>query len=324
LAKRSDTLESSLLAIELLRRIPRGRRVTASELHRQLKDAGFDRDLRTIQRQLEVLSEHFDIERDDRCKPYGYRWLDQAQGLAMPNLTAQESLLLGLAEEHLKHLLPANLMQAMDGFFSQARRNLAPEGNAKLERQWRSKVRVVPTSQPRLSAPILAGVFEAASDALYANRWLKLSYRNAGGKLADVMVMPLGLAQQGASLYLICRYEGYSNERSLAMHRIRTAEVSTRSFERPADFDLKKYDDDGRFGLGSGRRIRLSFEVTPDEGLPLIESPLSKDQQVTELAKGGFRITATVVETLVLERWLRGYGKAISNIRRVAVGAKNS
>ena len=69
MAKRSDTLETVLLAVELLRRIPRGRKVTASELHRQLKDAGIDRDLRTIQRQMEMLSEHFEIERDDRSKP---------------------------------------------------------------------------------------------------------------------------------------------------------------------------------------------------------------------------------------------------------------
>ena len=64
MAKRSDTLETVLLAIELLRRIPRGRKVTASELHGQLKDAGIERDLRTIQRQLGMLSEHFEIERD--------------------------------------------------------------------------------------------------------------------------------------------------------------------------------------------------------------------------------------------------------------------
>ena len=110
MAKRPDTLETALLAIELLRRIPRGRKVTASELHDQLKDAGIERELRTIQRQMEMLSEHFEIERDDRSKPYGYRWLDQAKGLALPNLTAQESLLLGLAEEHLKNLLPARCL----------------------------------------------------------------------------------------------------------------------------------------------------------------------------------------------------------------------
>lgn len=174
MAKRSDTLETAILAIELLRRIPRGRKITATELHSQLKDAGIERELRTIQRQLEMLSEHFDIERDDRSKPYGYRWLERAKGLALPNLTAQESLLLGLAEEHLRHLLPARLMSSMDGFFAQARRNLGPDSNATLEREWPKKVRVVATSQPLLPPKIVSGVFETVSDTLYANRWLKL------------------------------------------------------------------------------------------------------------------------------------------------------
>ena len=52
MAKRSDTLETVLLAVELLRRIPRGRKITARELHHQLKDAGIERDLRTIDLQL--------------------------------------------------------------------------------------------------------------------------------------------------------------------------------------------------------------------------------------------------------------------------------
>ena len=98
MAQRPDNLNTALRMLELLRRIPRGRKVTTGELHQQLKGAGFERDLRTIQRQLEILSEHFDIERDERSKPYGYRWLERAQGLAVPRLTPQESLLLLLAQ----------------------------------------------------------------------------------------------------------------------------------------------------------------------------------------------------------------------------------
>ena len=41
--QRPDTFETVLLAVELLRRIPRGRKITAAELHRQLKDAGMER-----------------------------------------------------------------------------------------------------------------------------------------------------------------------------------------------------------------------------------------------------------------------------------------
>ena len=68
MAKRPDTLETLLLALELLRRIPRKNKITARELHEQLQNAGMDRDLRTIQRMLETFSEHFEIERDDRSK----------------------------------------------------------------------------------------------------------------------------------------------------------------------------------------------------------------------------------------------------------------
>ncbi len=71
MSKRPDTKETVLLALELMRRIPRNRKVSAKELHEQLVDTEVGRDLRTIQRQLEMLSEHFDIERDDRSKPYG-------------------------------------------------------------------------------------------------------------------------------------------------------------------------------------------------------------------------------------------------------------
>ncbi len=315
MAKRSDTLETVLLAIELLRRIPRGRKVTASELHKQLKDAGIDRDLRTIQRQLETLSEHFDIERDDRSKPYGYRWLERATALAVPSLTPQESLLLQLAEEHLRNLLPVRLMKSMEGFFIQARRNLGPDSNARLEREWPKKVRVVATSQPLLPPKIAPDVFEAVSDALYCNRWLKLDYRNASGNRNKVEVMPLGLAQQGPRLYLVCRYKGYDNERSLALHRILSAETSTITFKRPKQFDLKKYDDDGRFGFGDGDKIRLTFSIERDAGLHLLETPLSTDQQVVELDGDWLEITATVVDSYMLEWWLNGFGDAIDEVQ---------
>lgn len=148
MTKRPDTLETVLLAIELLRRIPRGRKVTASELHQQLQGAGIERDLRTVQRQLEMLSAHFDIERDERSKPYGYRWTEKARALAVPNLTPQKSLLLLLAEAHLKNLLPARVMKSLQEFFRQARRNLGSKEDARLEREWPEKVCVVATSQP--------------------------------------------------------------------------------------------------------------------------------------------------------------------------------
>lgn len=308
--RRPDTAETVLLALELLKRIPRARKVTASELHEQLPPE-LSRDLRTVQRQLELLTQHFDIERDDTNKPYGYRWKERGQGLSLPTLTEQESLLLALAEEHLRHLLPASLMKSMSGFFQQAHRRLHSPDGSDLGREWLGKVRVVNQTQPLLPPKLVPGVFEIVSQALYTNRWLNLVYRNAERKQSAIRVMPLGLAQQGSRLYLVCRYEHFENERSLALHRIVKADISAEEFCRPKNFKLERYDADGRFGFGEGESIKLTLLIDKGPGQHLLETPLSTDQQV--LDKGNrLQITATVVKTSQLKWWLRGFGKEVT------------
>ena len=213
-------------------------------------------------------------------------------------------------------------MRSMEGFFTQARRNLGDGPNTRLEREWPRKVRVVATSQPLLAPAIASGVLEAVSEALYANHWLDLDYRNAARQRRQARVMPLGLAQQGPRLYLVCRFEGFDNERSLALHRIGKAEVSTLAFERPRGFDLQKYDADGRFGFGEGRRIRLQFCIEHDAGFHLQETPLSKDQQVQDQGDGWLEITATVVDSAMLDWWLRGFGEAVRSVHKTPCSAE--
>lgn len=313
MARKPNNLETVRLALELLRRIPRTHKISASELHRQLLDAGIERDLRTIQRQLDELSQHFDIERDDSSKPYGYRWKDQAQAMSLPGLTPHQSLVLSLAEEHLKPLLPATVLRSMDGFFKQARVNLAPHTAAQPEREWLRKVRVVSTSQPLIPPKLKPGIFEAVSQALYANQWLEVEYVNAAGKKLESRIMPLGLAQQGVRLFLVCRFMGYDNERSLALHRLNKATATGIPFERPSRFDLKSYDDEGRFGVSLGKPIELKITVTKGAGLHLLESPLATDQQVKE-TEDAYEITATVAPTEQLKRWLRGFGADLQSL----------
>ena len=320
MTKRPDGIETVLFTLELLRRIPRTYKVSAAKLHEQLANAGYARDIRTIQRQLKTLSAHFPIELDEKNKPYGYRWAKDAAGLALPVLSAQESLLLQLAELQLRKLLPDSVMKSLSSLFRQARANLETQssGTAKRDKEWLSKVRVISTTLPLIAPDLQPGVFENVSNALYGNRWLALEYKSFAGKAAPCEVMPLGLAQQGPRLYLVCRYRGFENERTLAMHRILSAKALTLTFERPREFDFVTYEADGRFSFGEGRRVRLSFLIESDMGMILQESPLSADQVVKEV-DSKFRITATVVESVLLERWLLAYAPEISKLRRTAV-----
>ena len=306
-----------MYALELLRRIPRGSWISITALRETLADDGLQRSVRTTQRQLSLLMRHFDIECNTSDSVYSYRWKNGAKALEMQSMTGEEALLLTLAHENLASLLPPKLMQSMAGFFGLARDTaLRSHGDAsKEDRQWMSKVRVISTTQPLLPPTIQPGVLEEVSNALYANLWLAVDYKNAQAERKIADVKPLGLAQQGASLYLVCRFDGYANERSLALHRIVTAKASTLKFDRPTDFNLQQYDADGRFGFGEGQRIRLSFRIDKGAGLHLLESRLSEDQQHQDVGEH-YDISATVVDTAQLEWWLRGFGDSVSQVRR--------
>lgn len=314
--RRPDNLETLHFSLELLKRIPRQRKIDSRELQTQLKEAGYDRDLRTIQRQLESLCQHFDIECDDTSRPFGYRWKEASQGLSLPGLTEQESLLMLLAEQNLRQQLPVSLMNAMQGFFDQARRNLSPcqtSTNAKRAREWISKVRVVSTTLPMIAPKINPDVFEQVSLALYNNCWLDITYINAQSKRTKAKVMPLGLAQQGVRLFMPCRFEGYDDTRNLALHRIQAAKSSTLSFQRPADFDLQTYDDNGRFAFGHGGQISIHLWVKDELALLLKESPLSASQTMAPALgqQGGFEIKATLTDSALLVWWLRSQGDSV-------------
>ena len=67
---RRDGAETSLLMLEILKRIPRNFGVTAQQLQEQLAAQGMDRDVRLIQRHLQTLCDHFSIDCIKRNKPY--------------------------------------------------------------------------------------------------------------------------------------------------------------------------------------------------------------------------------------------------------------
>lgn len=266
--------------------------------------------LRTVQRYLDIISQRFPIECDQRGKPYAYRWMQGAVGLSIPYLSPAESLVLLLAQRELVQLMPASILQSVNPLLSGAAMQLQYAPDPERHRRWLRKVRRIPDSLPLLAPRLDENVLEDISNALHDEYMLQLRYQNARGEIKEATVMPLGLAQQGSRLYLVARFEGYDNQRILALPRILEAHATSQRFEYPKDFDLAEYEDDGHFGIRSGERIRLHFCIDPIIGQHLTESPLSEDQQV-EHTEQGLVVEATLNETELLHRWLRGWGEAL-------------
>ncbi|RXP91561.1 WYL domain-containing transcriptional regulator [Vibrio parahaemolyticus] len=300
------------LVLEIYKRIPNSRKITAKEIQQQLSEVGIVRSERTIQRNLTDIAQFFDdVDVDMRDKPFGY----SRRSRHLLSHGPQEAVLLSLAENYLRYLLPVNLMKTLDTVFNDAKQHLFPTTSNVKERQWLKKVRFVSEGVPLLPPHIDNEIFEKVSYALFHNRYLSLCYTNANLEQKSKEVMPLGLAQQGSRLYLVCRFRGHTNERSLALHRIHKASISTFDFAYPSDFDLERYDLDGRFYFGEGEEIRLSFCIGSESGYHLLETPLSIDQHV-ELIDGGYQVTATVIDSLQLDRWLRGFGDEVWSITK--------
>ncbi|MCQ9120855.1 WYL domain-containing protein [Rodentibacter pneumotropicus] len=306
----SGYLQSNL---EILRFIPKTGAITAAEVQKKLKDLGIKRDIRTIQRQMQKLCEQFDIECDMRDRPYGYRWKPNAKGLDLPILNEQQSLVLMLAKQYLKGILPAGIMNSMDGFFQQAEYNLVYDNHKKSGAEWLDKVAIAPTAQPLLPAQIDPQIFSEISTALYHNRLLKVHYRNQSGIEHQAEVKPLALVQQDPAHYLVVQYEN-DKIKHLALHRFITAKATTFTFERPV-FNLKNYLAEQHFGFGNGKKIRFTFRIAKWAGFHLTETPLSTDQTMIDEGET-YLIQATVVESEMLNWWMAKFGEDIKEISR--------
>ena len=63
--------------------------------------------------------------------------------------------------------------------------------------------------------------------------------------------------------------------------------------------------------------MSLSFEIEKDAGFHLLETPLAHDQRVKELPDGWLQVSATVVDSAMLQWWLRGFGEAVREVQKL-------
>lgn len=319
MAERKENMEGLVMTLELLKRIPASRWVTIKDVQGALQqqDARFIRSERNYQKMFRKLVNEGLIDEDASSKPHRFKSNETSKRLTVRSLNAKEALLLTLAEQQLRPILPAKLMKCMDSFFTEARSQLSEKASAQLECEWLAKVRTISTTQPLLPPKVDAEVFQQVSDALFGNQWLELTYKSANSKkAADYKVMPLGLVQQGTRMYLACRFDGYDDNRSLALHRMLSANASTLQFDRPKNFDLSQVNEDLSFSDEQPKMVRLSFTIDKANGLHIVECPLSQDQQVVEV-ENKYKITAVVADTDVLDRWLMGFGDEVCKMSKI-------
>lgn len=316
MARKDTAAQDALLILAILRRIPRRGWITSTEIGKALAESGREVPTRRLQRILRELTDDpaFEVEINTTSKPYAYRRSVPDPTLASMTLSPQVSLLVRMAQEYLKHQLPAPLVKSLDYLFEEAQETLNESARSSRAAMWLRKVAFVPESVPMVPPNIKPRIFEAVSEALYRESKLEIDYVNNQDEEKRGIVSPLGLVQQGCRVYLVCRFDGYENIRHLALHRLQKARALDFAAERPKDFALDRYVASRHFNYSNGRRVRLVLEFESDVfAKNLQETPLNRRQTLERLPDGFWRLEAEVDDTKVLDGWIVSWN--LANIR---------
>lgn len=306
----TDTL---LRQWHMLREIPRyPHKITVSDLKTRLETAGFEVTVRTIQRDLNELSEAFPLHSDDRERPFGWSWQKDATAFDLPNLSNQEALAFAMIERYLRPLLPHALLDQLNPYFGRAKERLGDDAPTRGSRSWLGKVAVVQPTQNLIPPRLDPAVQAAVTDALLLDRRLRIRYRRKGEQeLHEYVLSPLGLVQRGPMTYVVGAPWEYDDVRTFALHRIKQATVLDQGVKRPKGFSLEGRIAAGMLDFGAGKMVRLEAIFDTPSAEHLAETPLSADQSITLVDEDHIRLLATVLDTPQLRWWLLGFSNHV-------------
>lgn len=306
---------------QMLRMIPRyPHKITAGDLHKKLQAEQCDVTKRTVERDLLSLSELFPLVSDERDKPYGWSWSKDAPVFNLPGLSHTEALTLAMVEQHLNTLLPSSTLQQLQPYFKAAKQHLGNIPQNERTRSWLNKVRTVPPSQPLLPPSIKPAVQQTVYEALLTDRQLEISYLRRGqDKAVEYRIHPIAAIQRGHITYLYCRFSDYEDLRTLAIHRIQAATLLDEKTNVPTGFSIDDVINSGEFGFCPGGEITLEAIFYNGAGDHLFETPIARNQTLTELENGAVKLVAMVPNTLQLGWWILGLGDGVEVIQPEAL-----
>jgi predicted DNA-binding transcriptional regulator YafY len=289
--------------------------VTIQQIVDYLNEQGYEVEKHNVRRGLSrLMALHPDLVCNDNSKDglptrgttYGYKWT----GPALPpdiGLSIPEALSLTLVKQHLKHALPHTLVGSLDSLFSQAENTLELQSKS-AEARWSNKTCVIPPTQPLLPPNISIEILNCIHEALLHDEQLEVKYQNNQGVQKQMTLHPLGLMLREPSGYLIAISDQHEEPRQYALHRFKYAKRSFLPCRKPDGFNFSDYiSKHGHFGTGD--TILLEAKVNGHLRMILTETPMGKDQVLTEVSESGWsKLSVTVQDTWQLRWWILSQG----------------
>lgn len=289
----------------LLQLLPmHGHGMTSREANLALQQQGFTVDKRTTERDLRMLEELALVQGEGQNPCLWRRPASQHLQMAM---TTAEALGLSLLEQQLKPLLPASLLQVLEGQFARARQLLEEDKRFNRHASLMDKVRIIPPcfllQPPTIGLPVLEAVQQAVAESIP----LAVDYQGLhDDQPRRRSLMPLGLLQEAQITYLIGRDPGSTQNKLFALHRMSYAEVlHGEPLDDISDFDIDAYLAAGHGQFYTRETMQLHATVTDQLARILSETPLSPTMRLSKNQENNeWEVVDNLPDTALFRRWL--------------------
>lgn len=285
--------------------------ISVTDLYQKLLALGFTMTRRTVERDLEALSNAFPLICDMADGVQHWRWMDSKKNV-LPGMTVAEAMMLEIVQGTLKTMLPSALFESLDKRFSQAKLKMQTLGDSNNNSVLADKIAVVSPSLPLTPPEVNVSFYEAVQQALTTGKQLSAVYTPMHDQQQKTYTLnPLGLVQRGHVSYLVASVADYTDVLLFALHRFTELALSANKAKSPPGFVLADYVTQGAMQFGSGKPITLEARVAPYLSRILTEAPIATDMTLTLQPDGWYQLTATVFDGWQLQWWILSHSRAI-------------
>jgi len=297
---------------EILKTLTKRKQGT-QDIRKSLAERDIYLTLRSIQRNLEKLSQTFPITSDHQ-NPAGWNWAENCDLLSLPAMDGSTALTLRLSEQYLTEMLPKGCINTLKLYMAHASKLLAEIEGAGVG-EWPKRIARISHQQqltlPKIGANVLDEVFQAVLEG----KLLTIKYQNLKvEESAEMDLHPLGLVFDSGIIYLVATVWSYQDERQFALHRITDAKRLEQKAKRKEGFCLQQYIANNNFEFPTNTgKIRIKLKVNKWLTRHLEERRLSEDQIIIKQESGSI-IEASVTDTAQLKWWLLSHGTKVEII----------
>jgi predicted DNA-binding transcriptional regulator YafY len=297
----------------ILQAIPQKSKTSTTDIVKSLKNQGFDLTPRTVQRDLNALSEFFAITSDNNPDTPGWSWQESANKIELPAMSPDVALGFKIMENYLQSFLPPGVFAQMGSYFQNATALLENSIFGK----WQHKINTTSRRMPLIPPKINPQHLEIIYQALLENKQLKASYKPIGQNKKDYIIHPLGVVVIDEVVYLVATTWDYEDIVQFALHLFVEVEKIADNCNENNSFNLNDYITNGEFlfPIDEYQTTEVSLKINAYLAEYLNESKLAKTQKINQTDDESFELIAKMQLTEQLKWWILSLGQNIEVLK---------